>query len=110
MRMAQALDNLIDNSFKFTNKGFVEIGVRYDNTEEVEFYVKDSGLGIDENYQKIIFNRFFKQDEFQHGSGLGLPICKLIVEEMNGRMSVSSSPGIGSTFSIFLPLANQDKI
>ena len=53
-----------------------------------------------------IFDRFYKSDEFEQGSGLGLPICKIIVEKLSGRLGVSSEVGEGSCFSVYLPLAD----
>ncbi|KAA5449891.1 ATP-binding protein [Bacteroides caccae] len=53
-----------------------------------------------------IFDRFYKSDEFEQGSGLGLPICKIIVEKLSGRLGVSSEVGEDSCFSVYLPLAD----
>ena len=65
--------------------------------------VKDTGRGIPQNMLKKIFERFEKLDSFAQGAGLGLSICKLIAEKMNGRILVDSQLGIGATFVIELP-------
>jgi signal transduction histidine kinase len=95
------LSNLIDNALKFTKKGKVEIGIR-DSEDSLEFYVKDTGIGISENKCHLIFERFIQADvsssrEFE-GSGLGLSIAKAYVEMLGGKIWVESEVGKGSTF------------
>lgn len=65
---------------------------------EVEISVTDTGVGIEEEKQKQIFDRFVKLNSFAHGTGLGLSICKSIVEQVGGRIGVNSEPGKGSRF------------
>lgn len=103
-RVMQVLVNLINNSRKFTpTKGSIHVGyMLHDDT--VEFYVRDNGIGIAKELQESIFNRFFKVNESDKGSGLGLSICKGIVEQMSGTISVESEEGAGATFRIMLPL------
>lgn len=103
-RVMQVLVNLINNSRKFTPaKGSIHVGyMLHDDT--VEFYVRDNGIGIAKELQESIFNRFFKVNEADKGSGLGLSICKGIVEQMSGTISVESEEGAGATFRIMLPL------
>lgn len=103
-RVMQVLVNLINNSRKFTPaKGSIHVGyMLHDDT--VEFYVRDNGIGIAKELQESIFNRFFKVNESDKGSGLGLSICKGIVEQMSGTISVESEEGAGATFRIMLPL------
>lgn len=100
-KLESILINLIKNAIKFTEKGFVEFGCQYKNSL-YEFYVKDSGTGIPENKQKIIFNRFVQGDTSvtkpHEGSGLGLSISKAYVEKLGGKIWINSKPGEGSTF------------
>ena len=65
---------------------------------ELEFYVKDTGVGIDKQHQNAVFERFVKLDSFVHGTGLGLSICQSIVEQLGGRIGVDSELGKGSRF------------
>ncbi|MFD2905921.1 PAS domain-containing sensor histidine kinase [Sphingobacterium anhuiense] len=102
-RVMQVLVNLINNSMKFTPaKGAIHVGYTLQE-DTVEFYVRDNGIGIAKELQESIFNRFFKVNESDKGSGLGLSICKGIVEQMNGTIWVESEEGAGTTFTIRLP-------
>lgn len=102
-RVMQVLVNLINNSMKFTPaKGAIHVGYTLQE-DTVEFYVRDNGIGIAKELQESIFNRFFKVNESDKGSGLGLSICKGIVEQMNGTIWVESEEGAGATFTIRLP-------
>lgn len=74
--------------------------------QEICVYVKDTGKGIDDKELMMIFDRFYKTDEFEQGSGLGLSICKVIIERLAGRIEVQSEVGKGSCFSVILSLAN----
>lgn len=78
----------------------------YKEHQEVCVYVKDTGKGIDDKELMMIFDRFYKTDEFEQGSGLGLSICKVIIERLAGRIEVHSEVGKGSCFSVILSLAN----
>ena len=75
---------------------------------EVELYVEDTGIGISKSEQKVIFSRFYKKDEFVQGTGLGLFICKVIVEKLGGRIALSSEVGVGSRFSVFFSAEKRD--
>lgn len=106
-RLRQVLANLVSNALKFTSSGVIETGYYfYDNL--VEFFVKDTGIGIPEQYQDKIFDRFRQVDEAHTraygGNGLGLTICKRLVEMMGGRIWVESEPGKGSAFYFTLPV------
>ena len=70
----------------------------------MSIYVEDTGKGINKEQQIMIFDRFYKTDEFEQGTGLGLSICKVIVEKLSGRISLDSEPGKGSRFTITFPL------
>ncbi|MBO7522282.1 MAG: response regulator, partial [Bacteroidales bacterium] len=98
------LINLISNAIKFTSKGSITIGYNIvDDEKNIEFYVEDTGMGIDENDMQKIFNSFVKLNTYISGTGLGLTICKNIVEQMKGSISVSSVKGEGSRFSFKIP-------
>ena len=104
-RLTQVLTNFLNNACKFTRSGFIKLGYRYLPGENaVCIYVQDSGKGISKEEQTVIFNRFYKQNEFSQGAGLGLSICKVIVSKLGGRIELESEPGKGSRFSIILPL------
>ena len=102
LRIKQILSNFLSNALKNTTTGHVEIFYEVDH-QSVRIGVKDTGRGIPQNMLEKIFERFEKLDSFAQGAGLGLSICKLIVEKMNGRVLVDSQLGIGTTFVIELP-------
>ena len=102
LRIKQILSNFLSNALKNTTTGHVEVFYEVDH-QSVRIGVKDTGRGIPQNMLEKIFERFEKLDSFAQGAGLGLPICKLIVEKMNGRVLVDSQLGIGTTFVIELP-------
>ncbi|MBN1143369.1 MAG: PAS domain S-box protein [Bacteroidales bacterium] len=99
--------NLINNAIKFTPKGYIEFGA-YQDKGDLVFYVKDTGLGIPENKQDAIFERFVQADlsltRPYEGSGLGLSIVKAYAELIGGSVRVESKPGEGSTFYVTIPL------
>ena len=102
LRIKQILSNFLSNALKNTTTGHVEVFYEVDH-QSVRIGVKDTGRGIPQNMLEKIFERFEKLDSFAQGAGLGLPICKLIVEKMNGRILVDSQLGIGTAFIIELP-------
>ena len=102
LRIKQILSNFLSNALKNTTTGHVEVFYEVDH-QSVRIGVKDTGRGIPQNMLEKIFERFEKLDSFAQGAGLGLPICKLIVEKMNGRILVDSQLGIGTTFIMELP-------
>ncbi len=101
-RLKQILSILIDNAIKFTEKGHVEFGFIHPNESEIQFYVRDTGIGIDEKYHDLIFERFRQIDEGttkKHGgAGIGLSVAKNLVELLNGNISLESTPGRGTSF------------
>ena len=119
LQMSQLFGNMISNALKFTQKGISpHIVIR--STDELDgfsgaegfpgkFYhihVKDNGIGFDEKYSKNIFNLFEKlhsKDDYE-GSGIGLAICKKIIEKHHGYISVKTKPGAGSDFIVSLPV------
>ena len=102
LRIKQILSNFLSNALKNTTTGRVEAFYEVDH-QFIRIGVKDTGRGIPQNMLEKIFERFEKLDSFAQGAGLGLSICKLIVEKMNGRVLVDSQLGIGTTFVIELP-------
>lgn len=100
------LTNLINNALKFTNKGVVELGVEL-KENFIEFYIKDSGIGIPVERQKAIFERFVQANlnmtRAHEGSGLGLAIVKAYVEILDGKIWLKSEEGKGSTFFFKIP-------
>ena len=106
LRLRQLIRNLINNSIKFTREGYIEVGCSVNQNKNLIFYVEDSGLGISLKEQKKIFERFYKTDNFSQGGGLGLSICKVIVERMGGEISVQSVHGEGSKFTVVLPYSS----
>ena len=101
-RLFQVFANLITNAFKFTDSGRVTFGYRLDGPNIV-CYVEDTGSGIETDKQDKIFDRFVKGNDFAQGTGLGLPICKVLIEKMGGRIGVESEEGKGSTFWFTIP-------
>ena len=102
-RIQQILINFLTNAGKFTHAGSITLGWNYNRqTHEVELYVQDTGIGISEEEQLLIFERFYKSDQFKQGTGLGLSICKVIAEKLHGRITVKSKPEEGSRFSLWL--------
>lgn len=107
-RFTQVISNFLNNANKFTKEGTITLGCKIDREhQEICVYVKDTGKGIGEKELMMIFDRFYKTDEFEQGSGLGLSICKVIVERLAGRVEVQSEVGKGSCFSVILSLVNQ---
>lgn len=104
-RVTQIFSNLISNALKHTSTGSITYGYRLVNDgQEMEFYVTDTGSGIAPEDQETIFETYKSRDaETQNGYGLGLSLCKIIVEKMHGTISVASKLGSGSTFSFVLP-------
>jgi len=104
-RIIQVLSNLISNALKHTTMGSITYGFRIvKEMKEIEFFVKDTGSGIPPEFIDNIFNTYASQDaEQQKGYGLGLALCKIIVEKLGGSIHVESTVKIGSTFTFVLP-------
>lgn len=107
LRLKQVLNNLISNASKFTDNGFIEFGYTFKDERTLMFYVIDSGIGIELEKQKYIFNPFRQADDSNTrrfgGMGLGLAISKHIVEKLGGKIWLTSIPGSGSTFYFTIP-------
>lgn len=106
-RVKQIIKNLVENAVKFTDKGFIEVGYKSDDMY-VTIFIKDSGIGMDKNQLDYIFSRFSKiedkKEKLYRGAGLGLSLCRNLVELLNGSIWVESELNTGSTFFIKLPL------
>jgi len=105
-KILAVLTNLVKNALKFTNKGSISFG--YDKRDHYfEFFIQDTGIGIDKANQKAIFKRFFQVDtsnqRMYQGAGLGLAIAKSYIEMLGGQIWVESEQGVGSTFYFTLP-------
>jgi len=105
-KLIQILTNLLTNALKFTHEGFIEFGYNLKN-KSLQFYVKDTGIGIKPELQEIIFERFRQADlsitKKYGGTGLGLSISKGFVELMGGKIWVVSEPDKGATFFVEIP-------
>lgn len=97
-RFTQVISNFINNALKFTQQGSITLGYEQVSHQKIKFYVRDTGMGIPEEKQKSVFERFVKLNTFVQGTGLGLSICKSIVSQMGGEIGVDSAEGIGSCF------------
>jgi signal transduction histidine kinase len=113
-RLRQILTNLIGNAVKFTEKGYIRFGYRKSAPDMLEFVVEDSGIGLSDNQQEVIFERFRQADENGNqfgGTGLGLTISRSLVQMKGGKMWVESSEGKGSSFYFtisYLPVSPHD--
>ena len=102
-RVMQVITNFVTNAVKFTKKGYIRVGYRYEN-HGLHLYCEDTGMGIPKEKQEIIFERFVKLDEFVQGTGMGLAICKSIAERLGGKIGVrSEGEGKGTTFWVWIP-------
>ena len=104
-RLNQVIANFINNAIKFTATGSIRLGYDRIDAGHLRFYVADTGIGIMQEKQTEIFDRFVKLNSFVHGTGLGLSISKSIVEQLGGTIGVESEPGKGACFWFTLPIA-----
>ncbi|WP_161805891.1 response regulator [Pedobacter sp. Hv1] len=114
-KLKQILTNLLTNAIKFTISGHINIGYAVnEETKLIKIWVEDSGLGIDKANTKLIFDRFRRvEDDFSielSGLGLGLSITKAYIELLGGAIDVKSAPGVGSTFTLNIPLIYDESI
>ena len=101
-RIHQVISNFVNNAMKFTSEGSIHVGYKLKDGE-LEFYLEDTGIGIEKEQLPHIFERFVKLNSFVHGTGLGLSICQSIVEQLGGRIGVDSEKGKGSRFWFTIP-------
>ena len=110
-RLVQVMMNLMNNAVKFTGEGSIEFGFDVREDGFLHFYVTDTGCGIPEERLEEIFGNFVKLNSFVQGTGLGLTICRAIVERMGGKIGAVSRLGQGSTFWFTLPYtASEEKV
>lgn len=106
-RIIQILSNLIDNAIRFTHEGNITFGIASVNSEQAEFFVSDTGIGIEKEKQQLIFERFTQADlgisRSYGGTGLGLAIVKKLLEMMNSEIHMTSETGKGTRFWFRLP-------
>ena len=99
--------NLIENAIKYSPEG-KKITITYAVTDVLTLTVADEGFGIDSDDQQRIFERFYRvdkaRDRLSGGTGLGLAIVKESIEKLGGKIEVQSHPGVGSTFTVILPV------
>jgi len=111
MRLGQILKNLLSNAIKFTHLGSVDLRVSSPSPDRIEFAVRDTGIGIPESLQQMIFEAFRQADGSTHrkyeGTGLGLSIARDLAGLLGGAISVRSTPGQGSVFTLALPVAGR---
>ena len=101
-RIHQVISNFVNNAMKFTSEGSIHVGYKLKDGE-LEFYVEDTGIGIEKEQLPHIFERFVKLNSCVLGTGLGLSICQSIVEQLGGRIGVDSEKGKGSRFWFTIP-------
>lgn len=106
-RIIQVMTNLLHNAMKFTTTGEIRFGCRMEGTDEICFYVSDTGIGIPKEEQNKIFSRFMKLDREVQGTGLGLSLSEKIIRNLGGRVGVESEVGKGSTLWFILPLVTK---
>ncbi|WP_412481041.1 sensor histidine kinase [Azonexus sp. IMCC34839] len=107
-RLKQVLHNLLSNAVKFTERGSITVLLAKDENDEISVSVRDTGPGIPQESQVLVFEKFKQLENFltrEHGgTGLGLALAKQLIEGMGGRITLTSTVGEGSTFTVFLPL------
>lgn len=108
LRLKQVLSNLISNGLKFTEKGVVEFGYEVNEQKQLYFFVKDSGKGVSEDLQNVIFNSFQKENDDSEnqksGVGIGLAIAKEVIKLMGGDIGFKPNPTRGSLFYFTIPV------
>jgi signal transduction histidine kinase len=108
-KLAQVLRNFISNSLKFTTRGEVRVSASLEGASNVRFAVTDTGIGIAAELHGALFEDFSQVDsplqKRLRGTGLGLSLCKRFAELLGGEVGVESTPGVGSTFFVIIPLA-----
>jgi len=108
LRLKQVLSNLISNGLKFTDKGVVEFGYEVNEQKQLYFFVKDSGKGVSEDMQNVIFNSFQREnndsDNQKSGVGIGLAIARQVVKLMGGDIGFKPNPTRGSLFYFTVPM------
>lgn len=113
-RIYQIMTHLLNNALKFTEEGEIEFGYSFAQKNRIEFFVKDTGIGISPDEVDIIFKKFGKSGNINtnknRGTGLGLALSKKLVELLKGEIKLTSAKGEGSTFRFQIPIDNEQKI
>lgn len=113
-RIYEIMSHLLNNALKFTEEGEIEFGYTLTQKNKIEFYVRDTGIGISPDEIDIIFKKFGKSGNINtnknRGTGLGLTLSKKLVELLKGEIKLESVKGEGSTFSFQIPIDNEQKI
>jgi PAS domain S-box-containing protein len=111
-KINQVLDQLFKNAIKFTDRGTIEVGLKIQNTNQLVYYIKDTGIGIPEEKLSVIFDFFRQGDDTltraYGGLGIGLALSLRITKLLNGSLTVDSEPGKGSTFYFTVPVEVSD--
>jgi signal transduction histidine kinase/ActR/RegA family two-component response regulator len=111
-KVSQILRNFVSNALKFTERGYVKVVARRGPDETVIFSVEDTGIGIAPEHQARVFQEFSQLDgplqNKVRGTGLGLPLSQKLAHLLGGYISLESAPGVGSTFSLVLPIVYKD--
>ena len=112
-RFKQILSVLIDNAIKFTEKGQISFGFIHPDTSHIQFFVKDTGIGIEEQFRDVVFERFRQVDESVSkkygGSGIGLSVAKNLAYLLHGKLWFESTPGKGTTFYFEIPFEGTEE-
>ena len=104
-RLSQILTHLLQNAAKFTEQGSITLEYALNESEQqIVYRVTDTGKGIPKDKQDFVFERFAKLDDFTQGTGLGLPICRLVAEKLGGSLLIDDSYTQGCRFILTLPL------
>jgi CheY-like chemotaxis protein len=108
VKLGRVLGNLLGNAIKFTPAGSVTVSLLVGSDRRAHIHIKDTGIGIDPEHLPRIFDEFFQlrnpERDPTKGTGLGLTICKRLVDAMGGSLLVESQPNLGSTFTVVLPI------
>lgn len=106
-KLKKMLQNILDNAFKYTSKGSVTFGCEVTGKSKIWFFIRDTGIGIDQTEQQLIFEPFRKIDtsrEVFRGAGIGLALVKQFAAIIKALVTVESEPGSGSTFNVVIPV------
>lgn len=103
-RLNQVISNFVNNAIKFTTEGSIKVGYEKVDDNHLHFHVTDTGTGIEPDKCPKVFDRFVKLNSHVQGTGLGLPICKSIIEQLGGQIGVKSELGKGATFWFVIPI------
>lgn len=103
-RVRQVVINLLTNAAKFTTEGEILVDLNVEENKKITIFVQDTGCGIPKEKKDIVFNRFEKLNEFTQGTGLGLSICRLIADNLNGKIWLDTEYTDGAKFIFEIPV------